>query len=162
MFRIVIVLLLFPFLTYSQPDIGSRLLKRAEKALRKEFNQKSFGYHLIDTTSDRRLYKLQSHQKELGYIVFTRSKGRTEYFDYMLLYNEKLYVQKIKILQYNSSYGTAVASKRWLKQFEGNNGESLLYGTDINAISGATYSATSITNDVPLVTLWVQKTLQQK
>ncbi len=152
----IILLLLSPAYTFSQPDINSRLLKRCEKALRKELDQKSFNYHLIDTTSDRKLYKLLSDNNEPGYIVFTRSKGRTEYFDYMILYNNKLRVQKIKILQYNSSYGTAVASKRWLKQFEGNNGEALEYEKDIDAISGATYSATSITNDVPLVTRWVQ------
>ncbi|HKK81687.1 MAG TPA: FMN-binding protein [Prolixibacteraceae bacterium] len=157
MIRLAIILFfLYPVYSYSQTDISSRLLKRCEKTLRKEYDQKSFQYHMIDTTSDRKLYKLLSDNNDLGYIVFTQSKGRTEYFQYMVLYNEKLHVQKVKILQYNSSYGTAVASKRWLRQFEGNNGETLDYGSNINAISGATYSATSITNDVPLVTQWVQ------
>ncbi len=50
---------------------------------------------------------------------------------------------------YREDHGAEVGSKRWLKQFIGKSGDNnLKYQKDIVAISGATISAKSMTNEV--------------
>ena len=66
-------------------------------------------------------------------------------------------VKSIDILEYNSSHGGEIASQKWLKQFVGYDGKPLKYGSDIDAVSGATYSATSLVKDVESVTLFMKK-----
>ncbi len=76
---------------------------------------------------------------------------RYENFDYMVILNADLSIKKVKVLVYEGEYGYEIASKLWLKQFIGYFGGDLKYGTDIQAISGATVSAQSITDDIQLL-----------
>jgi hypothetical protein len=88
--------------------------------------------------------------------------GRSEKFEYLVLYTPDIVVQRVSILQYSSSRGTGVTSKRWLKQFIGNKGEVLTYGKDVQAISGATFSAQSLTHDIPELSRWVVEQLNRQ
>jgi Na+-translocating ferredoxin:NAD+ oxidoreductase RnfG subunit len=55
----------------------------------------------------------------------------------------------VKVLVYREDHGSEVGSKRWLNQFNGKTkNENLTYQKDIAAISGATISAKSMTNEV--------------
>lgn len=144
-----------------QPDIDPALQRRAEKVLEKEFDKSSFSYTALASDEHKKLYLLESDGKQLGLIVFASSKGRFERFTYLVVYNFEIEVQKVKILAYHSTHGTGVTSRRWLRQFEGNSGETLRYGHDIQAISGATYSATSLTEDIPALSQWVKEQLAQ-
>lgn len=76
---------------------------------------------------------------------------RYEHFDYMVILNNDLSIKKVKILVYDGEYGYEITSKLWLKQFIGYSGSDLKYGTDVQAISGATVSAQSITDDIQLL-----------
>lgn len=114
----------------------------------------------------KELYKIHGKNKVLGYGYIGRVKtcrpggcsrpssfstegGSFEYFDYMLVFSKKLEVQKVKIINYQASRGYQISSKQWLKQFLGYEGKSSLqYGKDLQAISGATVSATSIIQDI--------------
>ena len=78
---------------------------------------------------------------------------RYEHFDYMIILNKDLSVIKVKVLVYDGEYGYEITSKLWLKQFIDYSGKGLNYGSDIQAISGATISARSITNDIEQVVL---------
>ncbi len=81
-----------------------------------------------------------------------------EYFDYLIIFNRALAVETIQIFNYQASYGHEIASRGWLKQFQGFSGEkSLEPGKDIDIISGATVSVHAITEDVQ----WKTKLLQQ-
>lgn len=73
---------------------------------------------------------------------------RYEHFDYMAILNTDLSVRKVKVLVYEGEYGYEVTSNLWLKQFIGYSGKNLKYGSDIQALSGATVSAQSITDDI--------------
>ena len=65
-----------------------------------------------------------------------------KYFDQLPQRNK----EKSKILIYREDHGRQVGSQRWLKQFIGRkSGEKLVYGKDIDGISGATVSAKSMT-----------------
>lgn len=134
-------------------------LKSAERMVKRTLNIKEFAlenrmeinrgensenkmvvYHFRDNSSE--------NQK---YVVFSRTKGRLDYFDYLAVLSDKLKIEKVRIVEYRSEYGGAVASKKWLEQFEGYSSGTLKYGTDISAVSGATLSARSITEDIPKV-----------
>lgn len=73
----------------------------------------------------------------------------SEYFDYFILYNADLSIQSVRVFNYQATHGQEIMIKGWLKQFEGYRGEKKLeVGNDIDAISGATVSVYSITDDV--------------
>ena len=72
-----------------------------------------------------------------------------EYFDYFIIFDETLTVQKIRVYNYQATHGHEVSGKGWLKQFIGYSGdEKLEYGKNIDSISGATISANAITYNV--------------
>ncbi len=102
------------------------------------------------------IYELLSTNELLGYMVLTSSKGRYESFEYMVVYNPELVVKEIDILNYTSSHGGEIASKKWLAQFVGYDGKHLKYGSDIDAISGATYSAVSLVKNVEVISIFMK------
>ncbi len=98
------------------------------------------------------IYKITTEKSEVNgkYVLFTSTKGRFEYFDYAMIVSQGGEVEQVKIMAYRSEHGSEVTSKKWLQQFVGFKGEKLEYGKDIQAISGATKSASSLTRDIPL------------
>lgn len=83
-----------------------------------------------------------------------------EYFDFVMLLNTRLEVQRIEIINYQAQYGYEICNPRWLRQFQNYQGHALRYGTDIQAISGATISAQSITDEVQLSHQAIRQALQ--
>jgi hypothetical protein len=75
--------------------------------------------------------------------------GRFEKFDFMIVYNSDLVLTDLKILVYRSEYGYQVSTRGWLKQFLDHPvGTIHTYGQDIDAISGATFSGKSLTDNI--------------
>ena len=87
-------------------------------------------------------FKVLANNSFLGYYYLGKAYGKADYFDFIVIFDEKLIVSKIKILVYREDHGGEVGSKRWLKQFKGKtSNDNLKYQKDIAAISGATLSA---------------------
>lgn len=93
-------------------------------------------------------FKVSDSDKEIGLVVLTSAMGRYDRFDYMIIYNTMHEIQMIKVLVYRSDYGSEITAKRWLSQFYSRKDDTLKYGSDIQAISGATFSAMSLTKNV--------------
>ncbi|MEZ4810755.1 MAG: FMN-binding protein [Allomuricauda sp.] len=92
------------------------------------------------------LFKIKENDNVIGYAYLGQASSMKNVFDYVVLFNLDLSIKKSKILIYREDYGRQVGSQRWLKQFIGKkSGEGLTYGEDIDAISGATISAKSMT-----------------
>lgn len=84
----------------------------------------------------------------------------TEYFDYFILFDSECAIKLTRIYNYAATHGHEVAAKGWLKQFAGYNGtDTLEVGKNIDAISGATISVYSITEDVQLKTILLKNYL---
>jgi len=83
-----------------------------------------------------------------GYIISTSAKGRFDYFDYSIIYSEDLSVIAVMVTVYRSTQGAGICQKGWLKQFTGYSGGELELGRDIDAVSGATFSASSMVKDI--------------
>jgi len=95
-----------------------------------------------------RIYLLKQQEQILGYLLLTRAMGRFDYFDYLLVYDPDLSVRGISITAYRSAHGGAICQKRWLSQFEAYAGQDLTLGKEIDAVSGATISASAMVEDV--------------
>lgn len=87
----------------------------------------------------------------------------SEYFDYLIVFNASASVEQVKVYNYAATHGQEVTNKGWLKQFNGYDGSrSLTVGKSIDAISGATVSVYSITDDIQDKTRLLKKILQSK
>lgn len=75
-----------------------------------------------------------------------------EFFDYFLLADTAGQVLWVKVFNYQATQGHEVMSRGWLNQFKGlKKDEKVVFGHDIEAISGATVSASAITEDIQKV-----------
>ena len=146
-FSILVIMFVVSISLMADPPVVS---KKFEKELSKYFDSESVKIIEIKILSidDEMFFKVFNGEKESGIVVLTSAKGRYEKFDYMIIYNREFEVQFIKILIYRSEYGSEIAAKRWLSQFYNKQSDSLRYGSDIQAISGATFSASSLTKNI--------------
>jgi Na+-translocating ferredoxin:NAD+ oxidoreductase RnfG subunit len=70
----------------------------------------------------------------------------SEYFDFIILFDTNARIKVVKVINYQATHGQEIASKGWLKQFVGFDGDSeKQVGKDVDAISGATISVYAIT-----------------
>ena len=98
---------------------------------------------------DTNFFQIKVEEKTTGYYYLGQAFGKADYFDFMVIFDKDLIVSKVKVLVYREDHGSEVGSKRWLNQFNGKTtNENLTYQKNIAAISGATISAKSITNEV--------------
>lgn len=90
-------------------------------------------------------------------------QGNSEYFDYMVLFNQLGKVTMVKIFNYQATHGHEITAKGWLKQFIGYSPESdrLEVGRNIDSISGATISVNGITQDISDKTQIINRYLGQ-
>ena len=73
----------------------------------------------------------------------------SEFFDYYAILDTGAGILKIDIYNYQATHGQEICSSGWLKQFVGFSGsEELVYGKNVQAVSGATISANAITSDI--------------
>lgn len=72
-----------------------------------------------------------------------------EYFDFFMVLDDKGRIAHIEVTDYRATHGDAVCSRGWLKQFLGYGpGEVVIYGREVDAITGATRSGQSLTNEI--------------
>jgi len=162
------VFLLVVFLGVLSVSAMAKLeLSKFSQSKQKELIDGCFGrgysltYLTIDDNTQRRLAKpmpdgtlciVKKEGNAVGYVYVSQTNGRTETFDYAVVFDADLVTSKVKILEYRPPYGGAVASRFWLKQFAGKAiGYIFEYRRNVDAMSGATISATSIVQDINLV-----------
>ena len=94
--------------------------------------------------------------------ALTMNLETSEYFDYLIVFDSNLSVQLVKVYNYQATHGHEVTNKGWLKQFQGYDGSrSLTVGKSIDAISGATVSVYSITDDIQDKTKLLKRLIQE-
>ncbi len=132
--------------------------KRVVKEVTKLFNEESFLEEIPIPSEAQAVndlmregdqpYAIKNSKGILGYVFSTSAKGRYDYFDYSIIYAKDLSVMAVLVTTYRSSHGAGICSKGWLKQFRGYQGEEISLGKDIDSISGATLSATSMVDNM--------------
>jgi len=92
-------------------------------------------------------------ESQLGFTVLAKARSKFEYFDYVIYYDQNKVIKAVRVLLYREDYGGEIASKRWLKQFDGKTVQSpIQIDEDIQGISGATISYRAITLGVKNIT----------
>lgn len=150
----IVVLLISSFTT------NKRTEALIEKEIKTVFNLVKYSKQPISVSSEvnktlpikideTNFYKIKNEEKITGYYYLGQAFGKADYFDFIVIFDKDLIVSKVKVLVYREDHGSEVGSKRWLNQFNGKKTtENLTYQKDIAAISGATISAKSMTNEV--------------
>ena len=88
--------------------------------------------------------------------------SKVDTFNYLIIFKTDGKIEKVSVLLYKENYGGEIASKRFLRQFEGkSNGLNLEYNQDIDGISGATISVQAITRDIRENSITFSKLLEQ-
>jgi Na+-translocating ferredoxin:NAD+ oxidoreductase RnfG subunit len=143
---ILIFNILFGAVFANPPEMNKKFKKEVEK----HFNSDKIVLSKIEEISTEKdlFFKVSDQGAELGIAVLTEAEGRFDKFDYMIIYKPDLKIELIKILVYRSQYGSEITAKRWLSQFYDKQNDSLKYGSDIQAISGATFSASALTKNI--------------
>ena len=109
---------------------------------------------------DHQVFEISKADTIAGYSVISRALGcqlngcdkpnsknaAFEQFFFMTAFDKNKRINKVRVLSYASDHGYEIASKSWLKQFEG--GSNFKVGENIDGISGATISVKSITKGV--------------
>ena len=162
----ILVLLLIPKLCAgSPPDMNKKVQKEADKLFDTDTQSREIGLKTDGQSPSTliregdRAYTLEHSEDLQGYVLSTSAKGRYDYFDYSIIYAKDLSVMGVLVTTYRSSHGAGICSKGWLKQFKGYQGEDLRLGKDVDSISGATISATSIVEDMKRCTLLMEELL---
>ena len=70
-----------------------------------------------------------------------------ETFDYIVIYDSDLKIQKVDIATYRGDYGYEICNRRWLRQFIGSTCGFAL-NENVDGITGATVSASFLVNDL--------------
>ena len=95
------------------------------------------------------LYRIEEGESLYGYAYVDKAPSKTAEFDYLVLFNKDLEIVRSRVLIYREEYGGEIGSNRWLKQFEGKNGQDRVsHETNIDGISGATISVRSMTQSM--------------
>ena len=142
-------------------SLGFSIPKKTKKQIDKEilsvFGIESFSKEelyfdeeinksLLLEFGEENFYRISDDEKQIGYFYYGNARSKADTFDYLVIFNNELIIKKIKILAYREDYGGEIGSKRWLKQFiDLSKEDTIVYGKDIKAISGATISARSMT-----------------
>lgn len=110
-------------------------------------------------------YSIRSDEITLGFVysgkVYTCGtdgcgkpslSSAREYFHFFMITDPMGKVLHVEITEYAATHGHEVSSQGWLKQFRGKiPGNSLVFEKDIDAISGATKSAASLTFEINMI-----------
>lgn len=140
--------------------------KNLHGELKKMLKNKQYVLELVDGYDSNAIkgkyYHLKTNAEDAGisYIYLGRvntmrsqhqqtNGNSSEYFDYFILYDKQLAIQKVKIFNYQASHGEMISSPGWLKSFQGYTPKkSLEIGKQVDAISGATISVNKLTFDI--------------
>lgn len=155
--QVLIMLFTLLCLSFGMPK---NIQKKVEKVIKNTFETESFSLEakifeteitstLPSEFSSNNFFKVLDSEVLMGYAYVSKAPSKTDSFDYLILLNTNLSIEKAKVLVYREDYGGEIGSKRWLKQFVGKSPkDELMYQKNIVAISGATISVRSMTTAV--------------
>lgn len=159
---------IFLFLMFSQFALlgqNGMLAKNVEIKLEKELKEvftDQYSTKLTVKIAPEQLNELSFHHQDdvifqlkdiknqiIGFAYVGKTTSKVAYFDYVVIFDKNLVISKVKVLIYREDHGGEITHKRWLAQFKGlEKNQNILYKKDIAGISGATISASSLTNAV--------------
>lgn len=154
-----ILVLIIVFMQFSL-GVPKSIQKKIDKEVLAVFDLKSFSKksllfdnkeynNLLVPFKENNFFEIYNDESRVGFYYFGSALGKTNEFDFVVIFDQELIIKKIKVLAYREDYGMEIGSKRWLNQFADlKKGDRVVYQKDIQAISGATISARSMTKAI--------------
>ena len=146
-FLILVLFILIPGVGISQS-----MLDKYKKIIEKNMDQHFQMVQLqkISEESGKEIYCISSGPDSIdtSYLILSSARGRFDYFDYMTIISKNMEIYDIKILKYRSEYGYEITNKKWLSQFYNKPQTVFEYRKDIDALTGASFSAPSFVTDI--------------
>lgn len=153
-------LLIVPFLVFTSFNLPKNIQKKVNKVIKATFEVELFTLEAVSFPDEitkslpskfgnENFFKVLGEDVLMGYVYISKAPSKTDYFDYLVVFDKELIIKASKILVYREDYGGEIGSKRWLKQLiDKSQNDKLIYGDNIAAISGATISVKTMTNAV--------------
>jgi Na+-translocating ferredoxin:NAD+ oxidoreductase RnfG subunit len=109
--------------------------------------ERRLGYEL--PKNDYVVYVATRNGRPEGYAVFDQERGQHEMIDFATFFDDSGKVTRTEVMAYRENYGHEIRRASFRRQFVGRGAESgYVVGKDIDAISGATISADSMSRAV--------------
>ncbi len=143
--------------SYAQVEFSNIIEKKVTKLVNQYLAIDKFEYSSINSLpqlglKENHVFKISANGEERGYFAIDKSMGQYDYFDYVVVFDQELNILAVRVLNYREDYGYEVSSRWWLSQFIGKKaGKNMRYKEDIDALSGATISAESITDSLKIL-----------
>lgn len=145
----------------------AKLDKKVRTTVSKTFKIESYDLEAvrvsttIEDNTERKindcLFAVKTEEGLIGYVYVGEAPSMKNVFDYAILFSPELTVVNAKILIYREKHGRQIGMKRWLKQFfDLTTSDRPTLGENVDGISGATISATSMTDSVREVLASIQ------
>ena len=98
---------------------------------------------------NQHFYEVHKNNIKIGYLYVSQANSMKNVFDYMVVLSPELIIKKAKVLIYREQHGRQIGTPRWLNQFNGMGiSDRPRINQEVDGISGATISATSMTQAV--------------
>ncbi len=108
------------FLGFTQSKRTSKLIV---KQVNEVFNVDSFQKKPITVSEEIKntlpakitndnFFKISDNNSFLGYYYLGKAYGKADYFDFIVIFDEKLIISKVKILIYREDHGGEVGSRK--------------------------------------------------
>jgi len=137
---------LIPFLLFFLVGLQTYAFLPSDVADKKSKHtiQKMFGSEvdLVAFESNPNYYSIYQQDSLIAYYCIEQAPSKHDVFEFMVVYDPLLHIQKVQVLIYREDYGYEIKSRRWLQQFTKRKVDS------VQAISGATISVNSLKNAV--------------
>ncbi len=146
-------------MSFISKDWSSKLKTKINKTVVSTYNVDDYQINPVSindvseqvtkSTLTDHLYRIDSNAASVGYIYVSQAPSMKNVFDYIVLFDVNLKVLNTKVLIYREKHGKQIGTKRWLSQFFNlTTADRPTLGDNIDGISGATISATSMTTAV--------------
>ncbi len=144
---IIIVLLALTISTSNmaaQTDfLTKKNIKIIDAAIEKNFDRdQQLKRKQMELDEDYCVFEINSEAADdtHGWAFIASGLGRSDHFDFLVIFNQEKVLMHLEILQYRSSRGYQITSKGWLNKFQGLSNH-IKIGDSVDAISGATLSS---------------------
>ena len=86
-------------------------------------------------------------------VCTTDDVGFKEYIYYFVILSRDTLIEKVRVLEYESSYGYEISNRGWLNQFNDKKPGGFVVKENVDAISGATISVEAMVDDINSIEL---------
>jgi hypothetical protein len=142
------------------PDLSKNGIKKLNQTLAELYPGQNVQLTKLDLSADSitnldivnadgKWFAVRRNSKSFGWLIADKIWGRYHEFEYAMIVDTNLKIIEVTVLNYPDSHGRAVNSETWLSGFTGFTSDHIpVYGQNIDALSGATISGTSLTESV--------------